>query len=280
MYSLQAQVCTAIGGPDSSFKIVRRKTFGAEIVGFNFKRGPTAEQLLALRGALVEHKMLLIRDKALTPPEQIALTRIFGGTLHRAGEKLRYLSEHPEVFCIANRPGTGNTNTGQYWHSDGHYLEDPSAVTVMHIVNATRDGATWVADSAAAYERLPEITKQILAQHSFLNLETGVSHPIVRPHPLTGRHGLYVNLNAQAIDGRGRKIPMISEIIKLALDRCDRHYEHFWQNGETMIIDNFASIHRGTSSDPSDLRVMHRTSVAGPAVWWRKKSISALPLVP
>lgn len=252
------------------FEVIPLGLFGAQVVGFKFDREVSEDQLRALRESLVEHKMLLFREHSLTPDEQISFTRLFGDDLHECSPRLRYLPEHPQIFRLTNRPGEGNENTGKYWHADGHFFQDPSPVSVMHIVNATKDGATLVTDSIAAYDRLPEIAKDGLSRLAFRDCQTGVAHPIVRKHPLTSRIGLYVNLNATAIDGYHRPVPLINNIIHKHLSEPGTFYAHHWQPGDTIVVDNFSTAHRGTASDPANLRVMHRTTVTGPSVWWRK----------
>ncbi len=258
------------------FEVKPLRPFGAEIAGFSFDRKLNVDSLRALRKALIEHKMLLIRDQHFSPAEQIAFTKLFGHELLRTGPSLRFLPEYPELFQITNRPGTGNSNTGQYWHSDGHYLADPSPVSVMHIVNATRDGATLVTDTVAAFDALGEKAKLFLASHGFVVSETGVGHPIVRKHPLTGQLTLYVNLRASPVDRDLHAVPIISELIEAHLARPGTFYEHHWQDGDTLVVDNFSTAHRGTASDPRNLRVMHRTSVIGNSVWWRAQQEQAL----
>jgi len=250
-------------------KVIPLETFGAEIIDFDFDSKASPEQARILRSALLDYKMLLLRNRTLTPDEQIAFTRLFGDELHRAGPRLRHLERHPEIFRIANRNGNGNVNTGNYWHSDGHYLRDPSAVTVMHIVSATSDGATQVTDSAAAFDRLTDATKDYLSKLAFRAPETGVVHPIVRRHPMTGRPSLYVNLIGVAINSDFQQLPHVKQFILSHLSEHGTFYEHHWQPGDTMVVDNFATIHRGTASNPKDLRIMHRTTVTGRSVWWR-----------
>jgi taurine dioxygenase len=254
---------------DLLFRVKPLEPFGAEIIGLDFHEGCNANQILALRAELIKHKMLLIRSKSFSPAEQVAFTRSFGSELLRAGPTLRFLQDHPEVFQISNRLGTGNVNTGQYWHADGHYLADPSSISIMHIVNATNDGLTHVTDTSAAYDRLPAKMQRYLRGFGFFANQTGVCHPIVREHPLTGRLGLYVNLRAMAVDRAMREAPYINEVIDNHLSQAGTFYQHLWKQGDTIIVDNFASAHRGTHSDPANLRVMHRTTVTGSSVWWR-----------
>jgi alpha-ketoglutarate-dependent taurine dioxygenase len=173
------------------------------------------------------------RNRALSPGEQIDFTHLFGNQLHTAGPNLRYLPLHPEIFKITNRIGDGNVNTGQYWHSDGHYLQDPSPVTVMHIVSATADGATQVIDSGDAFERLPETVKRYLENLAFMVPETGVIHPIVRKHPVTQRRCLYVNLGATVVNSQRQEFNRVNELIDRYLSEQNRIYEHHWLPGDT-----------------------------------------------
>ena len=254
-------------------QIIPLLPFGARIIGLDLSQPLEIEQVVAIRTALLEHKMLLLQDQELSPAEQISLTRLFGSELHRAGPSLRYLPDYPEVFRITNRQSEGNPNTGQYWHSDGHYLADPSSITVMHIVNATSDGATLITDACAAFQRLSEAQKQFLSCHAFHAPETGATHPILRPHPVTRRMAMYVNLQARAIDRRGKAAPEVNGLVDQHLSMPGTYYAHQWKSGDTVIVDNFSCAHRGTPSNGANLRVLHRTSVTGPSTWWRLLSV-------
>lgn len=251
------------------------RLFGAEIFGFEICRVLREEIRQALRSALNEHKMLIIRGCELTPADQIALTRCFGKELHTAGPNLRKLAAFPEIFRISNRRQEGNYNTGQYWHCDGHYLADPSAVSVMHIVEPTPDGQTLVTDLASAYERLPGRVRSDLSKLGSVAPETGVVQPLVRKHPVSDTVGLYVNLRARTINRFGELMPHVDEALEKHLNQTGTFYGHCWERGDTIIVDNFAVCHRGMPSDPVRLRIMHRTTVTGPGVWWREGKMLA-----
>jgi alpha-ketoglutarate-dependent taurine dioxygenase len=271
MYSLQQQRIFS-SSEGRTLQVMPLRPFGAQILSLDLSEARAGDSIPELRKLLAVHKMLLIRNQCLSPIAQIRLTHVFGSELHVAGPSLRYLPDYPQVFRISNRPGVGNPNTGQYWHSDGHYLSDPSAVTVMHIVSATPDGATLIADAAAAYRRLPTQAREMLSRHGFVNAETGVGHQIIRRHPLTGEIALYVNLHASPVDASFKHVPHLSSLIDQHLSQEGTFYEHRWREGDTIILDNFATAHRGVPSDPRNLRVLHRTTVTGPSVWWRIRS--------
>jgi taurine dioxygenase len=179
---------------------------------------------------------------------------------------------------VSNQNGQGLLNIGPYWHSDGAYLTDPTAVSIHHIIAPTEDGDTLYADLAAAYERLSEQDKARVAASRTRN-ETGVLHPLVRRHPVTGRLGLYVNMGAGStvIDQSGHEDKALRDAICEHLSRDGAFYRHKWRLGDLIVVDNFAVAHHATPANPSALRILHRTSIHGPAVWWRTASADGTP---
>jgi taurine dioxygenase len=257
-----------------------RKSFGAEVVGFSFDAQPEPSVVAALRVALVRYGLLLFRGRTLEPALQTAFTGVLGGGVHRCSAPTRRIPEFPEIFRVSNRAEEGNLNNGRYWHSDGAYLEVPTAVTLHHIVRATEDGDTLYANLAGAYERLKPRERGMLASMRTISQVAAVSHPIVQKHPLSGRTILYVNLepSAQIVDKDGKAHPEFVPFLRDQLNR--RCYRHKWHAGDLVVVDNYATAHCATPADPRELPVLHRTTVPGQRVWWREASASAGAALP
>ena len=246
-----------------------RKGFGVEVVGFDFGRAPSLEAVQALRGALLEHGLLLFRGRTLEPALQVAFTLALGGGVHRCSPPTRAIPAFPEIFRVANRADQGNLNNGRYWHCDGAYLETPTAVTLHHIIRPTPDGDTLYANLADAYERLRPRDRTLLEGMKTISQVPAVAHALVRKHPVTGRAILYVNLEPKAriVDQAGAAHPELAVFLREHLNRgC---YRHKWRAGDLVVVDNFAGAHCATPANPSALRVLHRTTVPGQRVWWR-----------
>lgn len=245
-------------------------TLGAEIIGYDVERVPDEGTVRWLRQALVDHHLLLFRGRPLDPAHQIALTMVFGRQVQTCSPRNRFVSGFPEVVRVTNRSGEGLTNIGRYWHSDGAYLQDPTAVSVHHIIVPTGDGDTLYANLAWAYEQFsPETRRELCRMRT--RSQTGVVHPLVVRHPVTGRPGLYVNLDAAAalIDETGRENRAMRDALERHLGREGTYYRHKWQAGDVVVVDNFAAAHHATYANPGALRVLHRTTIHGPAAWWR-----------
>jgi alpha-ketoglutarate-dependent taurine dioxygenase len=242
---------------------------GVEIVGFDFDTAPSPEVIQALREALLAHGLLLFRGRTLDPALQVAFTGVLGGGVHRCSPPTRMIPEFPEIFRVSNRKDQGNLNNGIYWHSDGAYLDTPTAVTLHHIVQPTPDGDTLYADLAAAYERLHPREKTAFATMKTISQVASVAHPLVRKHPVTDRTILYVNLepSAKVVDREGKEQPHLLPFLREHLKRgC---YRHKWRAGDLVVVDNFAAAHCATLAHPSALRILHRTTVPGQRVWWQ-----------
>jgi len=245
-----------------------RKGFGVEVVGFDFERAPSLEMVQALRGALLEHGLLLFRGRTLEPALQVAFTLALGGGVHRCSPPTRAIPTFPEIFRVANRAEQGNLNNGRYWHCDGAYLETPTAVTLHHIIRPTADGDTLYANLSDAYERLRPRDRTLLEGMKTISQVATVAHGLVRKHPVTGRTILYVNLEPKAriVDRAGTAHPELVVFLREHLNRgC---YRHKWRAGDLVVVDNFAGAHCATPANPGALRVLHRTTVPGQRVWW------------
>jgi alpha-ketoglutarate-dependent taurine dioxygenase len=252
------------------FKLVPiHKGLGAEVIGFDFERAPSPETIRALREALLAQGLLLFRGRTLEPGLQIAFTGVLGGGVHRCSAPTRVIPEFPEIFRVSNRRDQGNLNNGLYWHSDGAYLDIPTAVTLHHIIRPTPDGDTLYASLAGAYERLPPRERARFATLRTISQVRAVAHPLVGQHPATGRTILYVNLEptAKIVDEEGKMQLQIMAFLREHLNRgC---YRHKWRAGDLVVVDNFAAAHCATLAHPNALRVLHRTTVPGQRVWWR-----------
>jgi alpha-ketoglutarate-dependent taurine dioxygenase len=249
---------------------------GAEVVGFDFGAAPTADTIQALREALLAQGLLLFRGRTLEPPIQIGFTGLLGGGVHRCSPPTRVIPEFPEIFVVSNRKDHGNLNNGMYWHSDGAYLETPTAVTLHHIVRPTPDGDTLYADLGGAYDRLQPREKTSFDKLKTISQVSSVAHPLVSKHPVTGRSILYVNLepSAKIVGEDGKERPELVAFLREHLNRgC---YRHKWRTGDLVVVDNFALAHRATPANPSVLRVLHRTTVPGQRVWWLGAAAASL----
>ena len=172
-----------------------------------------------------------------------------------------------------------------YWHTDSSFKLVPSKASLLaaRAVPETGGETEW-ADMRAAYDALdPEMQQRLegrIAVHHYAwsqGLVGGeelilderlppVEHPVIRVHPATGRKTLYIGRHASHIVGED-----VEESRALLRRLCDdacrppRTWKHRWAEGDLVMWDNRAVLHRGHAYPADSLRRMVRTTVAGDA---------------
>ena len=265
---------------------------GAEVIGLDLRRPLDAATRAALLDAWHARQVLVFRDQALEPEEQVAFTRQFGTPgqprmpSRAAMDNVRALP--PEVMLVSNiRVGgkpLGLPHDGEMWfHSDMCYVEIPHMATLLHAVELPSvGGETLFADMYAAYDRLrPALRERLegaraLHIHDYkrtdrpdpdadLGAVRNYAHPVFVTHPATGRKALYVNrLMTARIEGMApdESEAVLEELFAVAEDPAIV-YAHRWRPGDLVMWDNRCSIHARTDFPPHELRLMRRCTVEG-----------------
>lgn len=267
-------------------------TVGQEGSGVNLSEPVSADIVDRLHAALIESTVLVVREQRLSPQAQVDLTRKFGEPIAytRSGNAL---PGHPEVLVLSNllRDGKplGSPSSGRYWHSDGHFLREPPAISILHGIEVPPAGGdTWFANQFAAYDALPEEMKGRLRglrviisrvqsrPYNYPNKPPvtdteraawpDMAQPLVRTHPVSGRKALYIGGNVPwRIEGMADEecAALITSLQALSI-QDQFTYRHKWRRGDLVLWDNRSSIHRATAyNEIAHRRHMHRTTVAG-----------------
>ncbi len=256
-------------------------TIGAEIGGVSLAQ-PLDDDLFAeLDRALLEWKVLLLRDQPITGEQHRDFARRWGEL-----EKHPFLPEG-EVPEIA-RFDRGEQNQGyeNIWHTDVSWREIPSLGSVLRsIAVPTVGGDTLWADMACAYDGLPDDIKARIDGltavhdwiHSFgLGMDADrieqmrrdfppVEHPVVRTHPANGRKILYVNeIFVSHIVGlepaeSDALLAYLSSRARIPEYQCRFH----WTADAIAFWDNRVTQHYAVSDYAPARRIMERATIIG-----------------
>jgi alpha-ketoglutarate-dependent 2,4-dichlorophenoxyacetate dioxygenase len=144
-------------------------------------------------------------------------------------------------------------------------------------------GETEFTSTRLAWERLPSDLqgrlKDAVATHSYANsrdqihpdLATEIERKSLPPvrwrlnwrNPANDRRALYVASHAYAIDGMDDRDAR--QLLAQLLDEATRRefvYSHKWRQGDAVMWDNRAMLHRGRPWDYSRERTMVRTTIS------------------
>jgi taurine dioxygenase len=164
-----------------------------------------------------------------------------------------------------------------HWHTDKPYRPAPPSLTLLHAVEVpppgeSRGGDTEFANTALAYDALPEAAKRRIAvlrvafRPAFDPSRPQIDHPLVRTHPETGRKSLYLGNHATHIVGvsQTESDALLAELLEHAT-RPEFVYVHRWLPGDLVVWDNRALLHRLVLGDALRRyrRIMHRSVVVG-----------------
>lgn len=239
--------------------------FGAEVFGLNLVTMAPAESAATLSELVARHGLVVVRDQVLSPKLHVEIARNIGPVeLH--GPDASQLAEFPEVFRLAWKPSEGHVGLGCYWHSDGCARPRPTRLSIYQVVVVPGyGGQTDFADSAGAWASLPVRWRERLWGLRWRHA-SGVTHPFARTHPVGKSVHLLVNLGrTESVEGLTREdsIDLITELAAL-IDRSGTVLRHQWSEGDVLIADNWAVLHRATPPVEGERRILHRVSVLSP----------------
>lgn len=242
---------------------------------------PGAPTVRALRSAVAEHRLLLLRGasfEASSPRGQadahVALASSLAGDGLVKGQMSPHPnSVHPLLFRVSNDPASGITGVGtDGWHVDGTHKLVPQLLHSFHCTAAAEGADTFFLPLDELFLAQPP---DVQDRWSSLWVRTGrgIVHPFVHRHPTTGRPSLCLFMGSHSVsfDGGGGAADSASVFAEVGVAiHAAQHlvYCHRWERGDLLIHDNLATAHlasAGTQAPPSQvgLRVLDRAAVAG-----------------
>lgn len=263
---------------------------GIEVTGIDLAGPQGAETIATLNQAFIGHSVLVIRDQHLTPPQVLDAVQLFGAVFPQHNTKFA-LPQCPQIHYISNQdffPDGRRYIPGEGWHTDHSNDTRPPKATVLHAVTLPDSGGdTQFANMAAAYDALPDRTKDRIApllgihvyqsSHSARKLMSlseankervpnAVLHPIARTHPDNGRKAIYINpIRIEGILGLDHKeaLPLLEELLAHAT-QAQFQYRHQWRPGDLTLWDNRCLLHKANGDyDHTQKRYLYRVMLQG-----------------
>jgi taurine dioxygenase len=237
---------------------------GAEIHGVDTTAALSDQTIAGVRKALLDHKVVFLRDQGLDYDSQVAFAQRFG-PLTLGHPIYGGPEERPLVREMDSR---GEGTRANHWHTDLTYLAQPPSFAFLHNkVNPPLGGDTLWANTAVAYDSLPDglraLADGLRIVHSndsdytddtydgdqrfranYLASIFEAEHPAVRVHPETGERSLLIGGFARRVVGyspqAGRDlIRMLHEYAT----KPENTVRWRWRLGDLAIWDNQSTMH-------------------------------------
>jgi alpha-ketoglutarate-dependent 2,4-dichlorophenoxyacetate dioxygenase len=267
--------------------------FGVEVRGVSILDvAIDADAYKAVRAAFEEHSLLLFRDQPIADDIQVAYSRAFGPLeltkmaslgANSFYSRLTNMGPNGEIVPVTDRQVLV-AQSNALWHTDSSFKKTPALASVLSArVLPGADGDTEFTSTRLAWERLPGDLQARLADavatHSYANSRDQI-HPDLASaeerkalppvrwrmnwlNPTNKRRALYIASHAYAIDGMDDRDArqLLAELMDETTKR-EFVYVHKWRQGDVVMWDNRAMLHRGRPWDYSRERSMVRTTIS------------------
>ena len=270
--------------------------FGLETSAVDASRPLSPGEFSELEQTFFRAQLLVLRDQRLTPQQFLAFASRFGPPEPHVIDQFHH-PEESNILILSNRKKNGQAiglaDAGSYFHTDYSYLQVPARATMLYSIEVPKAGGhTLFANQYAAYDELSDAMKRriapLIAVHHYGNRKVAdemsrvaaspltdeqkakmplITHPLVRPHPVTERKALY------AVSGSSYGIVGMPEDEAVALlDELAAHatqpkyvISYPYRVGDVVIWDNASLLHSATLTDPDDPRTLWRITIKEPS---------------
>jgi alpha-ketoglutarate-dependent 2,4-dichlorophenoxyacetate dioxygenase len=172
----------------------------------------------------------------------------------------------------------------QLWHSDSTFKSVPALASVLSArIIPEHGGETEFVSTRIAWDRLdPQLRRRLenaFAWHDYsysrgkidANIVAAEERAALPPHcwrmawknPINGRTALYIASHACAIEGMEQAAAqtLLADLMEAAT-APGSSYVHTWRQGDVVMWDNRATLHRGRPWPAHEARLMVRTTIA------------------
>lgn len=270
-------------------KITPLDPIGAQVEGIDLtsEHAPPPAVIDALEGEMADRGFLVFKNETQLEPDDFLRASCWWG-----GKELHSThGVHPatpdgnhHIFRLSNDQRHGIPGVGPQWHNDGSFNTDTFSHAGYHIIRpAEKGGGTYFAHQGEAYEALPDNLKAFWKRLSSVNATSGVVHPLVHQHPISGHTCIWLHLGMTGAvieklpDEEGFRLLEADEL----RDLCHQYNDilnagledgytilYDYQENDCVFIDNLAVAHRAAPEahlpvEEQGLRIMHRSTVRG-----------------
>jgi taurine dioxygenase len=265
---------------------------GAEISDINVAL-ITEEDTERIRQLVYQHKLIVFRKQTISTEEYTQFARKIG-TPQVYLQSNYHHPDYPEIFVSSNVPKEGKKfgvpGTGQYWHTDCAFLEEPLPLTMLYpqiLPNSVRE--TFYIDMQQVYKQLPpelriyvngnrmmheakwrykvqeqDIDRAIIDILNDIEQRVpSIMHPAVITHPANHEKILYMNrgfttgIADLSYEASQTVLPKLFAFI----EREEHIHRHVWEEGDILLWDNRNLIHKASSVPKGEKSVSYRIGI-------------------
>jgi alpha-ketoglutarate-dependent taurine dioxygenase len=264
------------------------ESLGLEITGMDSAELVSRAGAAGAQTALDRHGVVVYREVNISDEELLELSRMLGTLVVQPTGEHRY----PEIQTITMDPTKTNALMASFrqgnfhWHIDGATDTTPQKGTLLTARAVDPAGGdTEFSSTYAAYAGLPDERKSEIAAlqvvHTFAHAQSLANpepteqqraqwdrvpprtHPLVWTHR-DGRKSMLLGATATEVVGWPADLSreLLDELLAWST-QPQFTIRHKWRTGDLVMWDNTGMLHRALPFEPTSVRLMHRTTLAG-----------------
>lgn len=280
-------------------QIHQLEPIGFEVHGCDVRDKFSDELIQLLEVAMAKRGFLVFKHQTgLTTDELIEASKWWGAQeVHSThGVHPATPNNNRDIFRLSNERKHGILGVGPQWHNDGSFEAGTFSHAAYYMVQAPeKGGGTHFAHQGAAFDALTEEKKEFWQRLVSVNSASGVAHPLVHVHPLSGMKSIWLHLGmtgavierlpeaglsidelkkrpGETKDFRLLEKDEMNQLFNDYNDLLDASFElgfgikYEYDTGDLLFIDNWALAHRASpeahmSKESQGLRVMDRVTI-------------------
>lgn len=265
---------------------------GAHVRGVDLTKTLHDDDVAEIRSAWLEHHVLAFPDQPMDDDDLERFTRYFGPF----GEDpfIAPIEGREHVIAVHRLADETASIFAESWHTDWSFQEHPPAGTCLlglrippkggdtlfvnqhkaldempSELRAKLEGKKAIHSAAVAYGRggiYGEGDRESVRAMEILysdDAEAEHAHPIIRPHPETGRAGLFGCIGyIRGIEGTqpDEAMSLLMELYRWQT-RPEFQLRHTWKPNMLVLWDNRSVLHMATGGYDGHERLLHRTTI-------------------
>jgi len=275
---------------------------GFEIYGADVRAGLSEPVIRALETEMAKRGFLVFKHQGnISADELVKASKWWGAReIHSThGVHPATPDKNRDIFRCSNDNRHGILGVGPQWHNDGSFEAATFSHSAYYMARAPEQGGgTHFAHQGAAFDVLPPEKQAFWERLVSVNSTTGVTHPLVHTHPISGRKSVWLHLGMtggiiERLPEEGMTLeelqqqPASTDQLRLLnaeeMKELFNHYNdllnasfekgygirYHYDTGDLLYIDNWALAHRAAPeahlpAEQQGLRIMDRVTIKSP----------------
>lgn len=267
---------------------VELKPFGLAIYGMNFKVHRYVKLVEHLEFLMAKYGFITFKNQGvMSGADQVNASILWGGKRMHSTHGVHPKAPNKHIFRLSNNVHEGILGVGPQWHNDGSFERAVFSHVGYHIIKPQDMCGTEFSHQGIAHKMLTEKEKIEWEYLTSVNSNSGVLHPLIHKHPISGIKSVWLHLGMTGAvircDPWSDSIELLEEdelrqLMKRYNALLNNGYNNYqaysmryeYEAGDMVFIDNMAIAHRAmkkahfpvSKTSSENTRILHRTTIA------------------